>query len=58
MLGPFIRIGNKLEREVDKMKKKIHLEKHNKKNTSYDIVVKDTLVYENKSGFPGEVYSC
>ncbi len=40
------------------MKKKIRLEKHNNKNTSYDIVVKDTLVYENKSDFPGEVYSC
>jgi len=40
------------------MKKKISIEKHNQKNTSYDIVVKDTLVYNKESVFRGEVYAC
>jgi|GEM_PF-5299856 len=40
------------------MMKKIRLEKHNQKNTSYDIVVKDKLVYNKESVFHGEVYAC
>lgn len=40
------------------MKKKIRLEKHNQKITSYDIVVKGTLVYNKESVFHGEVYAC
>ncbi len=40
------------------MKKKIWIEKHKQKNTSYDIVVKDTLVYNKESVFHGEVHAC
>ncbi len=40
------------------MKKKICVEKHNQKNTSYDIVVKDTLVYNKELVFHGEVHVC
>jgi len=38
--------------------KKNSLEEHIQKNTSYDNLVKDTLVYSNDFVFCGEVYAC